>query len=103
MPGDVFHEKLELAIRQVGAVIVCIGPHGIGRWQTVEYHGVYERLIKLSDAGPNVGFPTTAQLRVIPVLLPGSEQQQTPRILRRHAYVDLRESTGFKQREQMQK
>lgn len=103
LPGDVVQEKLEHAIQQAGAVIVCIGPSGLGRWQSVEYHTVYERFIELSDSEANVGFRPSARLRVIPVVLPGAETNQIPSFLRRHLYVDLRKKSGGTRREFMQK
>ncbi len=103
LPGDVVQEKLERAIQQAGAVIVCIGPQGIGRWQTVEYHTVYQRLIELSEREADGGFRSSNRLRVIPALLPGAEAKQIPSFLKRHLYVDLRKKSVRTQREQMQK
>ena len=103
LPGDVVQEKLERAIRRAGAVIVCIGPHGLGRWQQVEYHTVYERLIDLSEKDGDGGFRTSDQLRVIPVLLPGAEVKQIPGFLKRHVRVDLRKKSPQQLREAMRK
>ncbi|HQX52331.1 MAG TPA: toll/interleukin-1 receptor domain-containing protein, partial [Planctomycetaceae bacterium] len=103
LPGDIIQEKLERAIHQAGAVAVCIGPHGIGRWQTVEYHAVYERLISESEPDERVhGFRGGDRgLRVISVLLPGATVKQIPTFLRRHMHVDLRKSSGIQRREAM--
>ena len=91
LPGDVVQEKLERAIEQAGAIAVCIGPHGLSRWQTVEYHAVYERFISASEPDEERGgFRSSERLRVIPVLLPGAENKDIPTFLRRHLYADLR-------------
>ena len=103
LPGDVVQDQLERAIRQAGAVIVCIGPHGLGRWQTVEYHSVYQRLIDAAEREPDGGFRTSQHLRVIPVLLPGAETKQIPLFLRRHLNVDLRKRAAGTQREPLRK
>lgn len=103
LPGDVVQEKLERAILEAGAVIVCIGPHGLGRWQTVEYHSVYERLIDAAERETGGGFRTPKGLRVIPVLFPGAKERQIPLLLGRHLYVDLRKRAEGTQRERMQK
>ncbi len=103
LPGDVVQEKLERAIRRAGAVIVCIGPHGLGHWKQVEYHSVYERLIDLSENDGDSGFRTSDQLRVIPVLLPGAEVKQIPAFLKRHVRVDLRKRSAQQLQEEMRK
>ena len=103
LPGDIVQEKLERAIRDAGAIAVCIGPNGLGRWQTVEYHTVYERFIDESEPESGGGFRSSDRLRVIPVLLPGAGKKQIPAFLRRHLYVDLRPTDANKRREQMQK
>ena len=105
LPGDIVQEKLERSILGAGAVAVCIGPQGMGRWQTVEYHSVYERLISESQPDADgVGFRGGERgLRMIPVLLPGAQPKQIPTFLRRHLYVDLRQSTGNAEREALQK
>ena len=93
LPGDVVQEKLERAIETAGAIAVCIGPAGLGRWQTVEYHTVYERFISESEPDDVGGrFRSDRGLRVIPVLLPGAQPRQIPAFLKRHLYVDLRPS-----------
>ena len=105
LPGDVIQEKLERTILQAGAVAVCIEPRGLGRWETVEYHAVYERLI--SDSEPDEkghGFRGGDRgLRVIPVLLPGATLKQIPLFLRQHMHLDLRKSSGMQRRETLQK
>lgn len=103
LPGDVVQEILEREIRRADAVIVCIGPSGLGRWQQVEYHSVYDRLIELSEKDGDGGFRTSDQRRVIPVLLPGAEVRQIPPFLKRHLRVDLRKKTGQQLREEMHK
>ena len=82
---------------------MCIGPQALGRWQTVEYHSVYQRLIDAAEREPDGGFRASQHLRVIPVLLPGAENKQVPLFLRRHLYVDLRKKAVGTRRESMQK
>ena len=95
LPGDVIQEKLEDAITEARAVVVCIGPSGLGRWQTVEYHTVYERFISETESSADKGgFRSDHAVRVIPVLLPGSKVREIPPFLKRHGYTDLRKPTG---------
>ena len=103
LPGDVVLEQLEQAIRQAGAIAVCIGPHGLGRWQTVEHHAAYERFLAASEPESAGGFRASSRLRVIPVLLPGAKKTQIPAFLRRHLYADLRARQADKRREEFQK
>lgn len=104
LPGDVVQERLERAIEQAGAIAVCIGPSGIGRWQTVEFHTAYERFIRESERDDDFGrFRSDRGLRVIPVLLPGAEQKQIPAFLKRHLYVDLRASATKRRPEELRK
>ena len=37
LPGDEVLETLQRVIEAAGSIAVCIGPNGLGRWQTVEY------------------------------------------------------------------
>ena len=99
--GDVTQEKLEQAIHEANAIAVCIGPNGLGRWQTVEYHTVYERFIDASEEDDRGGFRTSDRLRIIPVLLPGATPKDIPRFLKRHIYADLRSGETNKRREEM--
>ena len=103
LPGDVVQEKLEREIRRAGAVVVCIGPNGLGRWQQVEYHTVYEQLIDLSEQDGDQGFRTSDQLRVIPVLLPGAEVRQIPPFLKRHLRTDLRKPSSKQYQDELRK
>ena len=104
LPGDVIQAKLERAIEETGVIVVCIGPHGLGRWQTVEYHTVYERFVRESEHGDERDRNFIGErLRVIPVLMPGAEKRDIPAFLRRHLYVDLSSSAVGKHRDEMRK
>tara|TARA_R110002072_G_scaffold179059_1_gene335021 strand:+ start:54659 stop:57862 length:3204 start_codon:yes stop_codon:yes gene_type:complete len=104
LPGDVIQEKLEEAIAEARSVVVCIGPSGLGRWQTVEYHTVYERFISETESNADKNrFRSDGAVRVIPVLLPGSKVKEIPSFLKRHGYTDLRKSTGENRRREILK
>jgi hypothetical protein len=60
-PGQFWHERLEQALGDAQAVVVCLGPSGIGRWQKQEIALAQERHLR------DETFP------VIPLLLPGAE------------------------------
>lgn len=77
-PGDVWVEKLAIAISSCKTAAVCIGKHGMGPWQREEFWSI------LAEA---VGGATT----VIPVLFEGGPSpSELPVFLRSRHSVDLR-------------
>ena len=57
-PGTRFQDEIQQAIGQIKSAAVCIGKSGMGRWQALELETFIRRCIE-------------ADIRVIPVLLPG--------------------------------
>jgi hypothetical protein len=57
-PGRWFQDLIQAAIPTVRSAAICIGPSGLGRWQTVELRAFVSECVER-------GLP------VIPVLLPG--------------------------------
>ena len=57
-PGTRFQEEIQQAIGQIKSAAVCIGKSGMGRWQALELETFIRRCVE-------------ADIRVIPVLLPG--------------------------------
>ena len=57
-PGTRFQDEIQQAIGQIKSAAVCIGKSGMGRWQALELETFIRRCVE-------------ADIRVIPVLLPG--------------------------------
>src|SRR6266446_8746911 len=87
--GDAFQAKLEEAIAEARNIALCIGPHGLGRWQEVEYRAAYQRFIEIEELDEESA-PARTEVRVIPVLLPGANEKQIPLFARQLHRVDLR-------------
>ena len=80
------HRWCEKAIDTARVVAVFIGPNGMGRWQDMEYQAALQRSVEQRDAK---GSPV---VRLIPVLLPGLEQEpELPLFLRGMNHIDLRD------------
>ena len=84
------------------AVAVCIGPHGIGRWQEVEYFAAYQRFIEGDQPATEPGMPGGG-VRIVPVLLPGARERNVPVFARQLVCVDLRVRGETKHRGQVRK
>jgi SAM-dependent methyltransferase len=78
LPGDRFQEVLESGLKQSGACIVFIGPKGATNWQTNELSAAIRRET------------STRSFRVIPVVLPGTDEKLLPIFLEAYAWVDYR-------------
>ena len=98
--GDAFQAKLEEAIAEARNIALCIGPHGLGRWQEVEYRAAYQRFIEIGELDEESA-PARTEARVIPVLLPGASEKQVPLFARQLHWVDLRASGDAKHRAAM--
>jgi hypothetical protein len=80
-PGSVWQDELTRIIRTVPAVIVLIGPSGIGAWEMPEIRACLDESVARG-------------LAVIPVLLPGvTKGECVPLFLRQFTWQDL--SEGF--------
>ncbi len=79
-PGRWFQDLIQAAIPTVRSAAICIGPSGLGRWQTVELRTFVSECVER-------GLP------VIPVLLPGvSDIPADLPFLRGLSYVKFRKS-----------
>jgi hypothetical protein len=76
-PGRPWIPELGDALRRAGAVLVCLGPHGLGRVQDPELQ------VALDQAWRD------PERLVVPVLLPGFEGE-LPEFLGLRTWVDLR-------------
>ncbi len=81
VPGLPLQEQLESALQTSASCVVFIGPSGPSPWQTEEARVVLEDAIE------------NRQIRVIPVLLPGAEEETLKKLplLRRYPWVDFRD------------
>ena len=84
VPGDPWQEALEEAIESARSIVVFFGSSGISPWQNEEMRAALERRASRDD------------VRVVPVLLPGSEkpskETQLPAFVRRLLWVQFEES-----------
>lgn len=77
--GEPWQEAIEAALESSNALLVFLGPSGLGPWaQTELAYAISERV---RDPG----------FRVIPVLGPGADPKEIPTFLRNLTFVDLRE------------
>jgi small GTP-binding protein len=72
---------LERLMMQVPAAAIVIGPHDLSPWQAQEYYVLLQRFLDAHGDGP---------LRIIPVLLPGVDEDTVPPFLRTFDWVDFR-------------
>lgn len=81
IPGEPWQEALEEALDESRTCAVFIGPEGVGPWENEEMRSALEDRVKDKSR------------RVIPVLLPGSQdfhKEKLPRFIRRLTWVDFR-------------
>jgi len=81
-PGEPWQNELERAIGEVRAVTVFISGEGIGTWQRPEKELALDRQVQERKAGGH--FP------VIPVLLPGADEDKITGFLSLNTWIDLR-------------
>src|SRR5262249_26994001 len=81
VPGEPWEEALEDALDQSATCAVFIGPGGLGPWENEEMRSALDARTR------------DKTLRVIPVILPGTNIEDNPvlpRFLRRLTWVDFR-------------
>ena len=69
IPGERWEESLKKALDESSSAVVFLGRSGLGRWQEAEMREVLRH--RASDA----------QVRLIPVLLPGAQAESVPSFL----------------------
>jgi WD40 repeat protein len=79
-PGLPWPQALEQALERCRAVVICVGPEGMGPWQMREHFLALDRQVREERRG--VTFP------VIPVLLPGADPPLG--LLKLNTWVTLR-------------
>jgi hypothetical protein len=85
LAGDRFVPVIERLIESVGTVAVVLGPHGLGRWQGMEYQAALQRFVEVRDGRDG------RRVRLIPVLLPGLPRDyRLPPFLGGSVFIDLR-------------
>jgi hypothetical protein len=72
--GKIWVKKLENAIKKANDVVVLFGKHGLGDVQTDEYHAAYG-----------------SKKNIIPVLLPGANEEKLDTFLKNRDWLDLRD------------
>lgn len=77
-PGERWHDAIEDALNAETALFI-IGSEGVAQWQSAELQAALSRTVE----DPNV--------RLVPVLAPGSTTEAIPLFLRSYRYLDLRE------------
>ncbi|MFN0074009.1 MAG: toll/interleukin-1 receptor domain-containing protein [Chloroflexota bacterium] len=76
-PGRTWQDDLPSRMRDARAVVLLIGPSGIGTWQAPEIRTALQSYMRTGNP-------------VIPVILPGVSEVQLPDLLDQHTYVDCR-------------
>ena len=79
VPGTRWDTVLRNAIAKSSMILMLIGARPPGKWQTVEFRSVLDRA-SFDD-----------ELRIVPVLLPGSSVENLPPALRAYQSIDLRD------------
>ena len=70
IPGEPFQEAVEEALDGCATCAIFVGPSGTGPWQNEEMRAAIQRRAEESRAGER-------PFRVIPVLLPGAERDDS--------------------------
>jgi hypothetical protein len=90
----------QAGVHEMGAthefrIVLCVGPHGLGRGQEVEYRATDQRVIGIKVFDEKSALART-EARVIPLLLPGASESQVPFFAQRLHRVNLRASGDAK-------
>ncbi len=78
MTGQLWMDRVETGLRQARAVVVLIGPRGIGPWQRHEANMALRLALRGGDERP-----------IIPVLLPGADRHGLPLLLDSFSWVEF--------------
>ena len=81
-PGTQWFDALEKAIDSARAVVVFVGPSGLGVWQKREMVLALDKQARMEKS--------QIDFFVIPVLLPGSDLSQAPGFLMLNSWIDFR-------------
>ncbi|MFM8583614.1 MAG: toll/interleukin-1 receptor domain-containing protein [Planctomycetaceae bacterium] len=86
VPGDRAQVEMTRALQQVPVVVICLGPTGLGPWQTEEMEAAIGRRVGHSPP-----------LRIIPLLLPGTDStpDTVPLFLRGTTWVRWQTEAEF--------
>jgi energy-coupling factor transporter ATP-binding protein EcfA2 len=79
IPGEPWQEAIEEALEQSETMAVFVGPSGISPWHNEEMRAGLDRAVRGRD-----------DVRVIPVLLPGTDPKCLPSFLTRRTCADFR-------------
>jgi len=79
VPGQSWQPDLERALEQSASVAIFFGPSGISPWHNEELRVALSHAVRTRD-----------EYRVIPVLLPGSRQEDVKGFLAQRMWVDFR-------------
>lgn len=71
-------DAVDVAIDRSRTVVILVGPNGMGPWQAEVY-----------------AYAVTQERWIIPVLLPGADEQDIPKLLRSRARADLAREGDF--------
>lgn len=82
IPGAPWQQALEKALAESQCCAVFIGPQGLGPWHSNEMRVALGQRVEQQPK------------RVIPVLLPGAEEDAIPQFLAQRMWVDLRSGPG---------
>lgn len=81
LPGQQWMERVEAGLARSRAIVVIIGPRGLGRWQR------HETSVSIRLAAGTMG-----TIPVIPVLLPGADRHSLPLLLDNFSWVEFHET-----------
>lgn len=81
LASDQLVPTLERLMMQVPVAAIVVGPHDLSRWQAQEYYVFLQRFLDAHGDGP---------LRIVPVLLPGVDEEAVPPFLRTFDWIDFR-------------
>lgn len=82
--GSDILEKINRALLEYESIVVCVGSHGLGRYQNFEVGAAFSLLA--GETGPKL---------LIPVLLPGTSPSLIPPLLTSFSYINLKADSAI--------